>query len=281
MSSSIPTFKSIDAYESYVRTSEAVTRAPAVRAKVAADRDALGKADQALSARKSALGYDTLVKTRDVDAAKLDAANHPMRAQAQAIQAQIPALTTQSASLQDQIIRLQSEITNLQTQRTATIWDNSSSSSSSLTDALVGAALQGAAIGAQSLAISGDQKKIQDLVGQKARIDTDIMTKTMTATTLANQPGAPEDVKPFKDAFAKSARAVADADTTLAPLVGTRQSAQQTLDADTADQNRLADERRTLADYDKSFSGITRTQLWWQDHGWKKKLDGFWQSLGQ
>ena len=52
------------------------------------------------------------------------------------------------------------------------------------------------------------------------------------------------------------------------------------LRADTATRDGLELEKTALKDYDRSFGGMTRTSLWFKDHGWKQGLDKFWQGTG-
>lgn len=275
---SLPTFKSVDAYQSYVRGSE-VTKLPEAKARVSQDQLQLSGAQAALAARKRETNYDALQGAVSDAESKLDVANHPMRAQAAQLRAQASSDSDQSAQLEGQIVRLQSDITNIQANRAASLNSNTGLNDGSLGGALADLAVSGAAYAAGSAGIHNAQKQIQGLVQQKARLDADAMVKTTTAATLDVQPGDPEVVKPFKDAVTGARAKFAEAVTATQPQADAVNAAQGKLSGDSAEAGRLESLKTNLQDYDARFSVTTRTSLWWGDHSWKQKLNDFWGQL--
>jgi chaperonin cofactor prefoldin len=269
----MPKFKTIDAYESYVRASD-VNKLPAATAQSVADNKALEAARSALEARKQAVGYAALANAVAQAEQKLDVANHPMRPQAERLQAEIPEMSSRSASLQQQISELQTRISGLQADQSSNYYNNNNDNS------LLGAVLTVGAGLADGSAINSAQKQIRELVVQKANLDAQIMTKTMTAATLAAQPASPEVVKPFNDTLAAARQDLATADIAIKPQVDAVSGAQRTADADGAIKGRLENMKSDLKNYDQRFGPVTQTQLWWKDHSWKKGLDAFWAKMG-
>jgi DNA repair exonuclease SbcCD ATPase subunit len=275
----LPKFKTIESYETFVRSSD-VTKLPAARALTSADNKLLADAKRALESRKNEVGYAALTGAVAQAEAKLDVADHPMRPQAERIQAEIPELSARSASLQQQISVLNNQISSMQADQSNNNYNSYNNNDTSLAGALLSAAATVAVSVADSAGINNAQKQIRDLINQKANVEAQIMTKTVTAATLANQPGRSEDVKPFLATLDAARQELAKGDAAIKPQVDAVASAQRIANTDGNSQGRLESLQNDLKNYDQRFGPITQTQLWWKDHSWKKSLDLFWSKLG-
>lgn len=278
----MPTFKTLDDYKRFVSDSGIVGKTAAAEAEKGKDGQALKQAKSKLSADQNAISYAALKGAREQALSKLDEANHPQRAQAQALEAQAATLERQAGDVEAQIVQAQNRIAQARSSNNAindSAW-NSPSTGSAAGDLLVGVLQTGVAI-SNANAIAKLQRQLPTLAEQKAQDETQAMELSAKAGVLAAQPGDPATVQRARDAVAKAQRALDAADAKLKPDADAVKTAQQALDAASADYNNLSKTEDALKDYSARFGALTRLKLDVQQRGWRAQLDSFWSAQGK